>query len=88
MINYELFIDSRTSVTNIFLIAVLLFCAHAQDFADAPLSTGHVDNTAINGHNTIIYHFLLVDDKAVKGVKTFSVQWRGASWHFNSDEER
>jgi hypothetical protein len=59
----------------------------AQAFADAPLSTEHFDNAAVNGHNTIIYQFLLLDDKAVKGVKTFSVQWRGASWHFNSDEE-
>ena len=50
-----------------------------QVFVCAPLGPWRSDNTAINSHNTIAYPSLLLADKAIKDVKTFSMKWRSRS---------
>lgn len=54
---------------------------------DEPVSTGFIGNTAVGGHDVTVYHQLASDDKAIKGEKVHTVKWKGADWHFVSEED-
>lgn len=73
---------------NKFLITLFLSFVCASALAAEPVSTGRFNNKAVNGHNVIAYHSLSFGDKAVEGVKVYSVEWKGANWYFASEAER
>jgi YHS domain-containing protein len=75
-------------VKNKLLLFIFLSCLSAFGFAVEPVSTGYFNDTAITGHNVIAYHGLSLGDKAIKGDNTYTEQWKGANWYFNSEEER
>lgn len=70
-----------------FLLPLLLLGFTAFSLADEPVSTGFFGKTAIGGHDVAAYHNLPEEGDAVKGEKTFSVEWKGALWHFVSQED-
>lgn len=51
--------------------------------ANDPIETGTFNNYAIYGYDTVAY---FTQDKAVKGDKKINYEWRGAQWHFSSQE--
>lgn len=54
-------------------------------FANDPIETGTFNNYAIYGYDTVAY---FTENKAVKGNKKISFEWRGAEWHFSSEANR
>ena len=56
-------------------------------YAEEPVSTGYFGNTAIGGHDLTAYQNLSPEDKAVKGEKSYAVNWKGAEWHFISQQD-
>ncbi len=56
--------------------------------ASEPVSTGFFNNTAVTGHDVTAYHTLSLGDKAVKGDKIYSLEWKGAKWYFVSEAEK
>ena len=54
-------------------------------FADDPIETGTFNNYAIYGYDTVAYW---TENKAVKGNKKITTEWRGAEWHFSSEQNR
>ena len=58
--------------------------AHAEE----PVSKSRFRGTAIGGHDTVAYHSLTTSPqaKAAKGVKSYTVKWKGAKWRFGSKE--
>lgn len=70
------------------LMVVFLCCLSVLALAAEPVSTGRFNDTAITGHNVISYQNLSLGDKAVKGDKIYSMEWKGANWYFSSEAER
>jgi hypothetical protein len=56
-------------------------------FAIEPVSTGRFNDTAIGGHDTLAYHNLSIGEDAIKGSKSYVVEWQGASWQFLTEED-
>ncbi len=54
-------------------------------FAADPIETGTFNNNAIYGYDTVAY---FTQNKAVKGNKKINFEWRGAQWHFSTEEHR
>lgn len=65
------------------LSIILIFCFPA--FAADPIETGTFNNYAIYGYDTVAY---FTDNKAIKGDKKISMEWRGAQWHFVSEQHK
>lgn len=65
------------------LLATLLMALPA--FSADPIETGTFNNNAIYGYDTVAY---FTQNKAVKGNKKITFTWRGADWHFASEEHR
>lgn len=65
------------------LISITLMCSIPAFAADDPIETGTFNNYAIYGYDTVAY---FTQNKAVKGNKNISYEWRGAEWHFSSNE--
>lgn len=53
--------------------------------ANAPVETGTFNNKAIYGYDTVAYWTM---DKAVKGKDDIVFTWRGAEWHFSTEENK
>lgn len=68
---------------SIFISIALLVSANA--FAADPIETGTFNNNAIYGYDTVAY---FTQNKAVKGNKKITTEWRGALWHFSSEEHK
>lgn len=69
------------------LLFVLLVSTPFVMAADEPVSTGYFNNVAVGGHDMIAYRELGADDKAIKGEKIYTVEWKGADWHFVTEED-
>lgn len=67
-----------------FLLA-LAFMFSVPAFANDPIETGTFNNYAIYGYDPVAY---FTQQKAVKGDKNITFEWRGAEWHFSSAEHR
>ena len=67
------------------ITAFLILTISIPVFAEAPIETGTFNNKAIYGFDTVAY---FTDNKAVKGDKKISHQWRGADWFFATTEHR
>ena len=48
-----------------------------------PIYTSFFSNAAIKGYDTVAY---FTENKAVKGSKDFVTEYKGATWHFSSQE--
>lgn len=68
---------------SLMLLATLVLTLPA--LAADPIETGTFNNNAIYGYDTVAY---FTEDKAVKGNKKITHEWRGALWHFASEENR
>jgi len=70
---------------------VLLLCClsilSVFSFADEPVSTSYFNNVAAGGHDVTAYHKLEQGDEAIKGDKTFEVEWKGATLRFLTKED-
>lgn len=66
----------------------LLFIVATSSQAAEPVSKSRFAGVAIGGHDSVQYHQLKRDpqDAAVKGTKTYTVKYKGASWRFASKE--
>lgn len=69
---------------------LLLFSALMSTMAVAvePVSKSRFGGVAIDGHDTVAYQQLQRDpqEAATKGTKRFTVEYKGAQWHFASKE--
>lgn len=64
------------------LVAMLLLMARPVHAADR-VYTGWFSRVAADGHDVVAY---FTRGKAVEGSAEHSFEWRGAEWHFASDE--
>lgn len=64
------------------LLAVLMLTTTSA-FAVDEIYTGYFSNTAIKGYDTVAY---FTENKPVKGSSKFEYSWKGANWHFSSQE--
>ena len=67
------------------LVAAIFALIAIQAFAADPIETGTFNNKAIYGYDTVAY---FTENKAVKGDKKITHKWRGADWHFSSEENK
>jgi len=56
--------------------------------ADEPVAKSKRSGVAIGGHDTVAYHSLkrMPQEKAVDGRKKYTVEYKGADWHFGTKE--
>ena len=71
------------NLTRLFFILFAAFGFSA--FVADPIETGTFNNKAIYGYDTVAY---FTENKAVKGKKDVTHSWRGADWHFASEENK
>ncbi len=66
---------------------ILLFAASAAQAAE-PVSKSRFGGVAIGGHDSVAYHELQREPQALaaEGNKRFTVEYKGAKWHFASEE--
>ena len=69
----------------LFSLMALMSALSSVVFAAEPVSTGRFNNSAIGKHDVLSYH---QSKSATKGTKTFVHNWKGADWHFASEEHR
>lgn len=62
-------------------IAALLSAAAVR--AEEPVYTGWFSDLAVGGHDVVAY---FTRGEAVEGSAEYSMQWRGAVWHFASED--
>ncbi len=77
------FKNYHTVKSSLFLFLTLLFSSHT--FAAPPIYTGFLSNLAVSGYDTVAY---FTDNKAVEGDARYSTEYKGATWHFSSSENR
>ncbi len=60
----------------------------ASTWAAEPVSKSRLGGVAIGGHDSVAYHQLArsPQDQAVEGVKSYTVEYKGAKWRFLSKE--
>ena len=66
-----------------FLVALVALFSLQAIAAEKPVFTKN--GAAIRGYDTVAYFTL---NKPVKGQKSFSVSYRGANWHFSSEQNK
>lgn len=66
-----------------FILALSLLFSFTAAAKDDPIETGTFNNYAIYGYDTVAY---FTQNKAVKGSSKINFEWRGAQWHFSSEE--
>jgi YHS domain-containing protein len=67
--------------TLISIVAICLCLISVNSYAVDEINTGFFSSTAIKGYDTVAY---FTQDKAVKGNKKYQFEWKGAKWHFSS----
>ena len=69
------------------LLLVLMASLSTATFAAEPIAKNK-KGIAIGGHDTVAYHSLVQapQEKAIGGNKTYTVEHKGAKWHFLSQE--
>lgn len=61
------------------IVFLMMFVLPILAFAADRISTAWHNNVAVKGYDTVAY---FTQSKAVKGKKTFQVEWNGAQWRF------
>jgi len=54
---------------------------------EEPVSTGFFNNVAAGGHDVTAYHQLSPSEQAVEGEAIYTVNYKGADWHFVTAED-
>jgi len=67
------------------LTIILLLVSSTFAMSAPPVETGLFNNKAIYGFDTVAYW---TENKAVKGSDDHVFTWRGAQWHFSSEENK
>ena len=77
---------SRRLFTLVFASVALFFTVTAS--AAEPVSKSRFGGVAIGGHDSVAYHQIERDPQqsAIGGVKTYTVEYKGAKWRFASKE--
>ena len=77
---------SRRLFTLVFASVALFFTVMAS--AAEPVSKSRLGGVAIGGHDSVAYHQIERDPQqsAFGGVKTYTVEYKGAKWRFASKE--
>ena len=75
----------KNTVIKLFMSLIMLFVSSSL-FAAEPVSKSYFSSVAIGGMDTTAYHLPDVQKqhKAVMGDSQFTVEWKGAKWHFAS----
>lgn len=70
------------------LVAFLLASLPAIILAAEPVSKSRLGGVAIGGHDSVAYHEIKREpqDAALEGVKTYTVDYKGAKWRFASQQ--
>ncbi len=68
------------------LFSLVGYCSVA--IADDPEIYSYRSKGAVKGVDVVAYFSLSENAKAVKGSNEFTVQWKGATWRFSSEENR
>jgi len=78
------FFKRSATVATASLLLLMATVAHAAE----PVSKSRFGKVAIEGHDTVAYHELqrAPQQAAVEGVKRYTVEYKGANWHFASKE--
>ncbi len=71
----------RYSISSLLLTFFLVFSSHT--FAIDEIYTGIFSSAAIKGYDTVAY---FTENKAVKGSKKYTYQWKSTQWRFSSQE--
>jgi len=71
----------KSTLTVISLVMTILFSASA--FALDPVYTSFFSSEAIKGYDSVAY---FTENKPVKGKSKFSLEYKGATWLFSSQE--
>ena len=81
------FIAQKTLLSVSGFFGFLLMLSSAA-FAMEPVSKSRLSGVAIGGHDTFAYHQFesATHPDAVEGVKTFTVDYKGAKWRFAKEE--
>ena len=64
-------------------LLLLLSLMSSATYAVDPIYVGGSARAAIKGYDTVAY---FTENKAVKGSKEYSTNYKGADWHFSSEE--
>ena len=77
---------SRQIFVAVFASLLMFFSTVAS--AAEPVSKSRLSGVAIGGHDSVAYHQIERDPQhsAVEGVKTYTVEYKGAKWRFGSKE--
>jgi YHS domain-containing protein len=75
--------NRRTVLASFALLAAHVFPVIGALAANPEIFTGLVPGTAVGGYDAVAYH---TQGKAVPGSPEFTVQWKGATWRFASQE--
>ena len=67
---------------------ILLALVAVSAYAAEPVSKSRLGGVAIGGHDSVAYHQLdrAPQASAIKGQKTYTVEYKGAKWHFLSEQ--
>ena len=66
---------------------MLLVAASLAMAGDEPVSTGFFNNVAAGGHDVTAYHQLSPGEQAIEGEAIYTVNYKGADWHFVTAED-
>ncbi len=72
----------KSILKSLMLLCAFMFVCNASHAAD-PIYTGLFSKKAVGGYDTVSY---FTEDTPLKGTEEFTTEWRGANWHFTSQE--
>ncbi len=82
--------SNSTILSRLTGFVLLILCAFASTLAVAaePVSKSRFGGVAIDGHDTVAYQQLQRDpqEAAIEGIKRYTVEYKGAKWHFASQQ--
>ncbi|MFK7992540.1 MAG: YHS domain-containing (seleno)protein [Granulosicoccus sp.] len=78
-----------TTLLHSLLLVLSLTLVSLSAGATEPVAKSRLGGVAIGGHDSVAYHELGrgPQEKAVAGVKSFTVEYKGAKWRFASQED-
>ena len=81
--------QTQVQINWMIIFAVLIMMTFGANAGD-PVSKSFLTGIAIGGHDTVAYHRLGNGEphRAIKGNKTWKVEWKGADWLFSSKADR
>lgn len=74
--------------TSVWVFALFAAFSVVNTYAAEPVAKSRFSGVAIGGHDSVAYHRIQRDPQqdAVEGVKSYTVEYKGAKWRFASKE--